>query len=176
MSSAIDLKNYSVIETLRNGLHVFIRALRPEDKNDFIAAVSGLTAESLRRRFFGVRRHFTEAEQDFFLNVDFINHVALIAVLNEAGQPVIAGGARYVVVKPGQAELAFAVADKYQGQGVGAALMRHLAAIARESGLQELTAEVLPENTPMLKVFERSGIHHSTTVESGNIHIVLRLT
>jgi len=64
MSSAIDSKNYSVIETLRNGLHVFIRALRPEDKNDFIAAVSGLTAESLRRRFFGVRRHFTEAEQD----------------------------------------------------------------------------------------------------------------
>ena len=41
--------------------------------------------------------------------------------------------------------------DQYQGQGIGSILMRHLAAIARAAGLQELIAEVLPENVPMLE-------------------------
>ena len=48
--------------------------------------------------------------------------------------------------------------DQYQGQGLGGALMCHLTAIARAEGLKELIAEVPPENTPMLKVFERSGL------------------
>jgi GNAT superfamily N-acetyltransferase len=67
------------------------------------------------------------------------------------------GGARYVVTKPGEAEVAFAVVDQYQGQGIGATLMRHLAAIAREAGLREFTAEVLPHNKAMLQVFEKSA-------------------
>jgi hypothetical protein len=62
-----------------------------------------------------------KSEIDFFLNVDFVDHVALVAVMDESNRPVIAGGARYVVVEPGKAELAFAVIDQYQGQGLGAA-------------------------------------------------------
>ena len=50
------------------------------------------------------------------------------------------------------------MADDYQGHGLGAALMRHLAAIARGAGLKEFIAEVLAENAPMLRVFERSGL------------------
>ena len=53
--------------------------------------------------------------------------------------------------------MAFAVVDQNQGQGIGAGLMRHLAAVARSAGLHELIAEVLPDNTPMLKVFEKCG-------------------
>jgi GNAT superfamily N-acetyltransferase len=66
----------------------------------------------------------------------------LVAVVEEGGKPMIVGGGRYVVVQPGKAEVAFAVVDQFQGQGIGATLMRHLAAIAREAGLQELIAEV----------------------------------
>jgi RimJ/RimL family protein N-acetyltransferase len=171
----VEVAKYSVVAALRNGQRVLIRDLKPEDRENFIAAVAELTDQSRRCRFFGLKRHFTEAEQDFFLNVDFINHVALIAVLEEAGRSVIAGGARYLVVKPRQAEVAFTVIDKYQGRGIGAALMFHLAAIARESGLRELIAEVLPENIAMLKVFEKCGLCHSKKLESGTIHIVLHL-
>jgi ribosomal protein S18 acetylase RimI-like enzyme len=66
-------------------------------------------------------------------------------------------------LQPGKAEVAFAVVDEYQGQGIGAALMRHLAAIAREAGLKELVADVLPDNIPMLKVFEKSGLRVRST-------------
>ena len=171
----VEAANYSAFETLRDGRRVEIRALRPDDRADLIAAVARSSAQSLYRRFFAAKRDFAEPEIEFFLNVDFVDHVALVAVVYESGRPVIAGGARYVVVQPGKAELAFAVIDQYQGQGLGAALMHHLAAMAREAGLKELIAEVLPDNRPMLKVFEKSGFPLSMKREPQVVHVALRL-
>ena len=139
-------------------------------------AVGRSSAESLHRRFFAVKRSFSEKEVAYFLDVDFVSHVALVAVADEGGRPVIIGGGRYIVVQPGQAEVAFAVVDQYQGQGIGAALMRHLVALAREAGLKELIAEVLPENTPMLKVFGKSGLPMTTKREPGVVHVTLPLS
>jgi len=111
---------------------------------------------------------------DYFLDIDFVNHVALVAVANDAGQPTIVGTARYVVVQPGQAEVAFAIIDVYLGLGIGSALMRHLATLGREAGLRELIAEALSENIPMLNVFERSGLAMNTRREGTVVHVTLR--
>jgi RimJ/RimL family protein N-acetyltransferase len=166
---------YSAGEVLRDGRRVEIRALRPDDRADLIAAVRRTSAESFYRRFFGVRHEFTEREIASFLNIDFIDHVALVAVVEEGARPTIVGGGRYVVVEPGTAEVAFAVVDEYQGQGIGAALLRHLAAIARGAGLRELIAVVLPDNAPMLKVFAKAGLGLSTKRGPGVVHVALRL-
>src|SRR6516162_1201348 len=171
----LEAANYSACETLRDGRRVEIRALRPEDRADLIAAVARSSAQSLYRRFFAVKRNFAEPEIEFFLNVDFVDHVALVAVVDESGRPGIAGGARYIVVEAGKAEVAFAVVDQYQGRGFGAALMHHLAAIARGAGVKELIAEVLPDNVPMLKVFEKSGFPLSIKREPQVVHVALRL-
>ena len=153
-----------------------IRALKPQDRDDLMAAVDRTSSDSLYRRFFAVRRHFTETEESFYLNVDFVSQVALIAVADANGQPIIIGGGRYVVGEPGQAEVAFTVVDKYQGRGVGAALLRHLAVIARQAGLRELVAYVLPDNRAMLKVFEKSGLKYTAKRESGSVYVKLGLT
>ena len=145
------LSGYSEVESLRDGRSVEIRALRPEDRDGMIAAVRSMGTDSLYRRFFAVKRDFSEKETAFFVNVDFVKHVALVAVVQEDGKPVIAAGGRYIVVNEGQAEVAFAVVDRYQGQGLGTILMRHLAGIARGAGLRELVADVLPDNKHMLK-------------------------
>jgi RimJ/RimL family protein N-acetyltransferase len=165
---------FSAVEPLRDGRRVEIRALRHEDRNGLEEAVRRASAESLRRRFFSVRRHFSEQEMEFFSDIDFVSHVALVVVAEEGGG-VIVGGARYILVEPGRAEVAFALIDEYQGQGIGAALIGHLAAIARDAGLKELIAEVLPENTAMLKVFKKSGLHPTTRREAGIMHVTLRL-
>src|SRR6478735_3517813 len=156
---------YSAKEVLRDGRPVEIRALRPDDRADLIMAVGRTSRESFYRRFFGVKHEFTEQQIASFLNIDFIGHVALVAVVEESARPTIVGGGRYVVVKPGTAEVAFAIVDEYQGQGIGVALLRHLAAIANSAGLRELIAEVLWDNAPMLKVFERSGLDLRTKRE-----------
>jgi len=170
-----DLAAYSEIESLRDRRRVEIRALRPEDRDDLLAAVRRIGTDSLYRRFFAVKREFSEKETQFFVNVDFVSHVALVAVLEEEGKPVIIAGARYIVVKPGQAEVAFAVVDTYHGQGLGTMLMRHLTTIARQAGLRELIADVLPDNRQMLKVFQKCGLAMSTRRESGSLHVTLQL-
>jgi RimJ/RimL family protein N-acetyltransferase len=171
-----DAARYSAIEALRDGRGVEIRAVRSGDWAGLAEAVGRASADTLRRRFFAVRRHFSDQEIAFFSNVDFVSHVALVAVVEESGGPAIAGGGRYVVVQPGRAEIAFAVLDQYQGQGLGTVLMRHLTAIANESGIHELIAEVLGENTPMLKVLEKSGLRLTRKRERDVVRIKLQLS
>ena len=80
-----------------------------------------------------------------------------------------------LVLKPGTAEVAFAVVDDYHGQGIGTVLMRHLAELARRGGLQTLVADVLPENRAMLRVLEKSGLPLATTHDQGVAHVALQL-
>jgi GNAT superfamily N-acetyltransferase len=170
----IDAANYLATETLRNGRTITIRAQRPEDLGGWRAALARTSAETLYLRFFAVKREISEKEAHYFLDIDFVNHVALVAVADEDGRPTLIGGGRYFVVEPGKAEIAFALIDGYQAMGIGSALMRHLAAIAREAGLRELVAEVLSDNLPMLSVFERSGLTMSTRREGAVVHVALR--
>ena len=168
-------QNYSVTEQLRDGRKVEIHALRPDDKDDMLAAIGRTGMQSLQRRFFVAKRGFSEREIAFFMNIDFINHVALAALANEGDRDVIIGGGRYIVTEPGKAEIAFVVIDDYQGQGVGTLLMRHLAIIAGKAGVKELVAEVLPENAAMRKVFGKFGFQPRRGQDPKVIHLVLAL-
>jgi RimJ/RimL family protein N-acetyltransferase len=168
-------ENYSVTERTRDGRDVEIRALRPEDKDDMLAAVGRAGTQSLQRRFFVVKRGFSEKEIAFFINIDFANHVALVAFADEGGRKVIIGGGRYIITEPGKAEIAFVVIDDYQGQGLGTLLMRHLAVIARKAGLKELIADVLPENAAMRKVFSKFGFQARRGKDPQVVHLVLTL-
>jgi RimJ/RimL family protein N-acetyltransferase len=172
----LEAARYSATERLRDGRTIEIRALRPTDQANLLAAVDRIGAQSMYRRFMGAKRHFSEKERAFFVNVNFIDHVALVAVIQEDGRQTIIAGARYIVERPGTAEVAFAVIDECQGQGLGAALLRHLARIARDAGLKEFTAEVLPDNASMLKVFEKSGLKSRLKRDSGVVHVTLQLT
>jgi len=166
---------YSAREQLRDGRPVEIRSLRPDDEADMLAAIDRTGAESLQRRFFVTKRGFSETEKAFFMNIDFVNQVALVAEVDEDGRPAIVGGGRYVIVKPGQAEVAFTVVDAYQGQGIGANLTRHLVGLARAAGLLQLAADVLPENMAMRKVLGRFGFQAARSVDPQVVHLTLPL-
>jgi len=141
-----------------------------------LAALGEVGAESLQRRFFMLKRHFSEKERAFFVEVDFKNHVALVACVADAGRSTIVGGARYVAAGPGCAETAFMVIDAWQGRGIGGLLLRHLISLAREAGLKELTAEVLPDNAAMLRLFRRFGFERAERGDPHTIHMALTLT
>ena len=172
----MEVAKYEAVETLRDGRQFRVRALEPNDRAGLLSAVSQSSAKSLYRRFFSPKRSLTEEEVAYFMNVDFVGHVALVAELEEDGRGVVIGGGRYILVEPGKAEVAFVVVDRYQNQGVGTALIRHLVEIARHVGLKELTAEVLADNFSMLKVFKKSGLRVRTTRDAGVIHVGLRIS
>lgn len=167
---------YSVREQLRDGRPVEIRALRPEDEANMLVAIDRVGAESRQRRFFVTKHGFSDKEKEFFMKIDFVNHVALVAEVDEDGRPAIVGGGRYVVVKPGEAEVAFMVVDAYQGQGIGKILTRHLMALARSAGLKQLVADVLPENAAMRKVLGKSGFQTTRSQDPQVVHLALPLS
>jgi GNAT superfamily N-acetyltransferase len=167
--------NYTVRELLSDGCPIEIRALRQEDEADMLAAIGQTSAQSLQRRFFVMKRHFSDKERAFFMDIDFKDHVAIVALADEADRKAIVGGGRYIVFEPGRAEMAFVVIDAWQRRGVGSILMRHLVKIARDAGLQELTAEVLPENAAMLKVFGKFGFRPGSHRDPRTVHLELKL-
>jgi GNAT superfamily N-acetyltransferase len=167
--------NYTARELLRDGSPIEIRALRPEDEADMLAAIGQTSAQSLQRRFFVMKRHFSDKERAFFMNIDFKDHVAIVALADEADRKAIVGGGRYIVFEPGRAEMAFVVIDTWQGRGIGSILMRHLVEIARDAGLKELIAEVLPENAAMIKVFGKFGFSPGSRRDPQVIHLARKL-
>lgn len=171
----LDAANYSACEHLRDGSPVTIRALRPQDEADVLAALEQISAQSLQRRFFVMKRRFSEKERAFFMNVDFKDHVALVALAEEAGRERIVGGGRYVVFEGGRAEMALMVTDSWQGRGIGSMLTRHLIKLAGDAGLKQLTAEVLPENATMLSVFGNCGFKAVSSHDPQTVHLALNV-
>jgi RimJ/RimL family protein N-acetyltransferase len=166
-------QSYSVLETLRDGRSVEIRSLRPGDEAQMLAAVARTSPRSLYRRFFGVKKGFSESEKAFFMNVDLVDHVALVATIEQGGRTEIVGGARYVVVQRGIAEIAFIVIDEFQGEGLGSALMRHLILLAKGAALKQLVADVLPENAAMISILKKCGVPATITRAKGVVRVVL---
>ena len=70
--------------------------------------------------------------------------------------------------------MAFSVVDEFQHHGLGAVLMHHIAAVARDAGIKELVAEVLSDNASMLAVFEHSGLITTTRREGTTVHVSMR--
>jgi hypothetical protein len=108
----LDPADISVSETLRGGQHVEIRAQRPVDRKDLEATLGRMSDESVYRRFFGTKRHFSEKKAEYFSDIDFVSHLAPVAVAQENRKQAIVGVGRYVVVQPGQAEVAFRIVDR----------------------------------------------------------------
>ena len=167
---------YSARERLRDGRAIEIRAQRPDDETEMLEAVDRTDPESLRRRFFVPKRAFSDKEKAFFMNADFVNHVALVAEIDEGGDRNIIGGGRYIMVEPGKAEVAFVVVDAFQGQGIGGVLTRHLVELARAAGLKQLAADVLPENAAMRNVLGKAGFRTARSADPQVVHLVLPLT
>jgi RimJ/RimL family protein N-acetyltransferase len=109
------------------------------------------------------------------MKIDFVNHDALVAEIDDDGRTAIVGGSRYVVVKPGEAEVAFMVVDAYQGQGIGMMLTRHLIGLARAAGLKQLVADVLPGNVAMRKVLGKFGFQTGRSQDPQVVHLTLPL-
>jgi GNAT superfamily N-acetyltransferase len=175
------VRDYSVAETLKDGTAVTVRAIRPDDRRRLGEAFAKLEPGSVYTRFFSHRGQPSDEELRAACEVDFETTVALVVTVPDVdGDEIIIGAGRYVLHGlPGAgsaAEVAFAVEEDYQGQGMAGLLLGHLARIARQQGVSQLTAEVLPVNRGMLTVFSRSGLPMQSATEDGVVHVALSLT
>jgi GNAT superfamily N-acetyltransferase len=175
-----DIANYSVTERLRDGRPVTIRVIRPDDKGGMADALREVSSESLYRRTFSVKRDLSDDDLRQLTEIDFVNVVALIAVMNDEAKDRIVGGGRYIRIGTSgpiqKAEVAFLIDDMHQGLGIGSRIFKHLVAIAGASGITQFEAEVLSSNEGMLRVFTRSGLPVAKTVSRNSVHVTIGLT
>jgi len=175
----VDAHDFEVTETLRNGLAVRIRAVRPADKAAVADAFSKLDPESVYTRFFQAKGSLSDQDLKAATEVDFENVVALVVTTESGGKETIIGGGRYLAFDLPEArgaEIAFLVEEDYHGLGIAGRILKHLAGIAREKGVSQFQAEVLPHNKAMLAVFSRSGLPMKLTEAEGVTHVTLSLT
>jgi RimJ/RimL family protein N-acetyltransferase len=173
----MDPSQYEAAGTLRDGATVRIRAIRPGDRGALIEGFSHLSDRSIYQRFFQAKHELTETELKYLTELDFTAHIGLVAVIpsdTPEGRPI--GVGRFVRGKnPSHAEVAFVVGDQFQGRGVGTLLLEHLARIGRAIGIEAFEADVLPDNTQMLEVFQHSGLSIEERVREGVVHVRLDL-
>jgi RimJ/RimL family protein N-acetyltransferase len=130
-----------------------IRALRDGDTETVAALFARLGERSRERRFCGAKPHLSQPELRNLARVDR-NHHVLVGYADGDARP--AGVAR--LVRDGDsAEIAFAVADAYQGRGLGSVLANELAADARAAGITRLTATVCGDNPRVIALIKRLG-------------------
>lgn len=163
--------------TLRNGTPFTVRALRPADRERIAAALRGLSPETIYTRLFSHRK-LTESALVRVMHTDPTTEVALVATVGDGTDEIIIGGCRYIVMaaRPvARAEVAFTVEEDYQGQGVAGQLLAALTELARRRGIAMFEAQVLAENPPMLRVFERCGLPITRRREGDVVHLELSL-
>jgi GNAT superfamily N-acetyltransferase len=158
---------------LRDGTVVMIEPMHRTDALRLEDFHSTLSAETTRLRFFHLHPELSEREIHRFTHVDHQDREALVAVHDGR----IIGVARFDRMgdESTDAEVAFVVADAWQGRGLGSVLFRRLAARALELGVRRLVAETLFRNRRMLAVFRHAGLPRVETIEGDVVRVVLDL-
>ena len=138
-----------------------IRPIRAEDKRMLADGLRRLSPESVQRRFLTPKRSFSRAELRYLTEVDGRDHVALVAEdPTDPERRLIAVG-RFVRLQhePEAADVAFTVADEWQGRGLGSVLGVHLAHLARNRGIRRFTATASSDNRPAHRLLQKLTRH-----------------
>jgi acetyl coenzyme A synthetase (ADP forming)-like protein len=152
---------------LRDGSTIHVRPVRGADRPAIRAFLEGVSEESIGFRFFGTPS--LEWVTDWSVDVDYADRFALVA---EIGDPrLIVAHAAYVRADARSAEVAFLVADRWQGKGISTVLLGQLAEVAARQAISTFTAEVLPHNHRMIEVFRQSGFPVEMRSAPDAIHI-----
>ncbi|WP_323961556.1 GNAT family N-acetyltransferase [Arthrobacter sp. JZ12] len=153
---------------LRDGSTGHLRPISPADADAVQAFHMSQSQDSIYLRFFTYKSSLSERELKRFTEVDYVSRVAFVVT---RGGRIIGIGRYDRLDDPEEAEVAFNIADAYQGRGLGSILLEHLAAAARENGIQRFTAEVLPENRKMITVFAEAGYEVDRRFDDGVVEL-----
>lgn len=158
----------------RGGIEYRIRPIRPDDLEHEFEFMRGLSDETRYNRLMYAVHEPTEALLKPFVNIDYDRHMALIALMRDAGRDRMIGVARYVAdAVSGQHEFAVVVTDEWQDQGIGTTLLRDLFEYASRRGLKRLVGTVLPANEHMLALARRLGLSVRTSSEDPSLLTVV---
>jgi RimJ/RimL family protein N-acetyltransferase len=163
---------------LRDASVVRVRAIRSDDTARLQAFHAHLSMESIVWRFFRSLPSLSDEQAQQFTHVDYVNRMALVATRGSGADEELLAVVRYDRAAPEEraAEVAFVVADAWQGHGIATGLLHELAAYARRQGIERFVALTMGTNARMLDVLHNCGFPCQMRYDGGDILATLDIT
>lgn len=175
-----DAANYPMeletMKTFKDGLEVRFRPIKASDEDMMRRLFYQFSDESKYLRYFARVSVMPHQEMQKYVNIDYRSTLSIVGVITKNRSEEIIAEARYSYYpKEKTYELAFIVDEEYQGKGISTFMAEYLVKIARERGVRELCANVLPENKKMLQVFNKVSAEHTSKFSDGVVSVTFRL-
>ena len=153
-----DLRQHSDILRLRTGKSLMLRFVEPQDAEILQAYFRSLSVRSRYNRFLGAMRELSQTELGHFIHAGADDRFSVVAVMTVDGIETIVGEARYgFEADTGRLEFGLSIDDRWQGQGIGSAMLRNLECRAAALGAERLFGDTLRSNDGMLGLARKSG-------------------
>jgi RimJ/RimL family protein N-acetyltransferase len=153
-----DLRQHSDILRLRSGKSLTVRFVEPDDAEALQGYFRSLSVRSRYNRFLGAMSELPQTELDHFIHVGEGDRFSVIAVTTIDGIETIVGEARYAFDPDTERfEFGLSIDDRWQGQGIGPALLTNLQCRAAAFGAKHLFGDTLRSNAAMIGLARKSG-------------------
>jgi acetyltransferase len=151
-------KKYESMWKLRDGRTVILRPIKPEDEPLWLEMFKNFSEESIRYRFFQIIKDTPHETRVRYCNIDYDREIAIVPELTENGQKKILGVVRVGIEPDGKkGEIAFIVADPWQGLGLGTKMVDYVLEICKDMKLGEIYAIMLNDNYRAIELLRKMG-------------------
>ncbi len=168
-------EHLETVRTTPKGVSMRLRPVKISDDplvKDFFYSLSD---RSLRRRFMSMRLDIPHRLRQEFVVIDYTTEMVILACIGSAEREKIVAIGQFIKDPASHtAEVAFAIRDSFQNAGIGTELLAYLTVLAKNEGLHGFTADVLVENRPMMRVFEKMFPSLEKRVEDGTHQLTMR--
>ena len=161
-------------KTFKNETEVRFRAMKPSDETAMRRLFYRCSREMIFYRFFYSIKTMDHNKMQKYVNVDYQKEFSLVGMDPNSDDREIIGEARMIRDdRTYFGEVAFLIDDAFQGLGIGTHMLDVLIGRARDMGLKGLTAEVMADNQPMIKVFEKAGLPMDVSIDNGIYRVTM---
>jgi RimJ/RimL family protein N-acetyltransferase len=153
-----DLAQFSDTLHARSGEAVTVRFVEPRDAEELQNYYRSLSTPSRYNRFHGAMSELPKSVLDQFTHVGWGDAFTAVATVEVDGFETIIGEVRYVFhPKDMSIEFGVSIDDRWQGHGIGAALLKNLECRAASLGAASLFGDTLRSNSAMIALGRKSG-------------------
>jgi GNAT superfamily N-acetyltransferase len=157
-----DLRQHTDILRLRSGQSLTVRFVEPKDAETLQNYFRSLSVGSRYNRFLGAMRELPQTELGHFTHPGEDERFSVIALMMIDGFETVVGEARYGL-EQGSFEFGLSIDDRWQGRGIGSALLKNLECRAAAFGAERVFGDTLRSNAAMLGLARKSGFAFAPT-------------
>jgi len=146
--------------TMQDGSELRVRPINPADEDMIRDLVYSYSPETILHRFFHQVPAMPHSDLQKLIEVDYRRDIILVAIENIGRdvQRIVAVGRYHINPATGAAEVAFSMREAFQGKGLGTYLFQRIIEIARNRGVATFYAEIMADNTAMVRLFHKCAI------------------